>query len=77
MKSVFNKNSVKLTELDTEACKLITALQEEGFEFNVIGSTTTECELNYPLYTNASEAKELYRQVQNELKLKLATNKTS
>lgn len=74
MKSVFNENSIKLTELDSLSCKLITALQNEGFEFNIYGSTTSECELEYPLYASKAEAKQIYRQIQKELKLKLATN---
>ena len=77
MKSVFNESSVILrggSHLTNST--LLRGLADEGFVLQgelCLASTT----LAYPLYTNATEAKQLYRQVQNDLKLKLATNKTS
>jgi hypothetical protein len=69
MKSTFNEKSLILSELDNTCCALIADLQVQGFVFDVIGSTLTVCELEYPLYTVKSEAKEIYRNIQKTLDL--------
>lgn len=69
MKSVFTSNQLVLTNVSKDEIGLTVELVKQGF--NLLGGFGTFT-YNYPLYTNATEAKQIYRQVQNDLKLKLA-----
>ena len=70
MKSVFKANSVRFTNLDEDSLVIVRGLISDGFSYveNPLDSLGGYS-LEYPLYTNATEAKEIYRKVQKDLAL--------
>lgn len=65
MKATFNTNTLELNEY---APTLVNDLLENG-GFELITRKDKTVFLNYPLYTSAIEAKEIYRKAQKDLAL--------
>ena len=64
MKSLFTPTHLRIEDF-TEA--LVDALEAQGF--NETDRYAGMVNLDYPLYTSATEAKEIYRKVQKDLDL--------
>lgn len=77
MKSIFNESTLEVRQgISGNIWTLYQPLIKNGFSLDIGKGLGDENRftLNYPLYTSRDEAKTIYRQVQNELKLKLASN---